>query len=228
MINTTRVKDIMQFHLPIQRTSCLLNIIWYFADEHVVSEYVTSLPDIAKNEVKISETKLKNVSAPIIEDWVYDIENEDKIETKTKQIKPGFAKVKFVKPTEHVKSPRKSVKQEESNRKTKYPRKNSQSPRVLTNSGLKTLNTARDPSSRTTASVNTVKPSNTAYPRSYVNGAKPYLNVFHKSHSPVRRTFNQRTTPKNSYLEEKVNTAKGNPQYTLKDQWILTVDALGI
>nr|GEV74541.1 hypothetical protein [Tanacetum cinerariifolium] len=39
-----------------------------FADEHVVSEYVTSPHDIAKNEVKISETKVKNVSAPIIED----------------------------------------------------------------------------------------------------------------------------------------------------------------
>nr|GEW03819.1 ribonuclease H-like domain-containing protein [Tanacetum cinerariifolium] len=33
-----------------------------FADEHVVSEYVTSLSDIAKSKVKTSETKLKNVS----------------------------------------------------------------------------------------------------------------------------------------------------------------------
>nr|GEV78562.1 hypothetical protein [Tanacetum cinerariifolium] len=47
---------------------------------------------------------------------VSDSEDENKIETQTKQIKPSFAKVKFVKPTEHVKSLRKSVKQEESNR----------------------------------------------------------------------------------------------------------------
>nr|GEY90033.1 hypothetical protein [Tanacetum cinerariifolium] len=178
------------------------------ADEHFVSESVTSLPGIAKIEVKISETKLKNVSAPIIKDWVSDSEDENEIETEIKQIKPSFAKVKFVKPTKHMKSPRKSVKQEESNWQTKYSRKNSQSPRVLTNSGLKTLNTARHPSSRATISVNTARPINTAYPKSTVNGAKPSSNVFHKSHSPVRRTFNQRTAPKNNDLKEKVNTAK--------------------
>nr|GEW99388.1 hypothetical protein [Tanacetum cinerariifolium] len=88
-----------------------------------VSESVTNLPDIAKSVVKTSETKLKNVSAPIIEDWVSDSEDEDEIETESKQIKPSFAKVKFVKSTKHVKSPRKSVKQEEINRQTKYPKK---------------------------------------------------------------------------------------------------------
>nr|GEU78513.1 putative ribonuclease H-like domain-containing protein [Tanacetum cinerariifolium] len=159
-----------------------------FADEHVVNESVTSMPNIAKNKVKTSETTLKNVSAPIIEDWVSDSKDEDEIEPESKQIKPNFAKVKFVKSTEHVKSLRKSVEKEENNRQTKYPRKNSKRP-------------------------------------------------------TVRRTFNQRTTPKNSDLKEKVNTVKGkvtiagtkavvstvqengentvgNPQYTLQDQGI--------
>nr|GEZ04956.1 putative reverse transcriptase domain-containing protein [Tanacetum cinerariifolium] len=54
---------------------------------------------------------------------------EDEIEPKSKQIKPSFAKVKFVKPTEYAKSPRKFVKQEESNRQTKYPMETNQSPR---------------------------------------------------------------------------------------------------
>nr|GEV94739.1 retrovirus-related Pol polyprotein from transposon TNT 1-94 [Tanacetum cinerariifolium] len=99
------------------------------ADEHVVSQSVTSLPNIVKNEDKTSETTLKNVSAPIIKDWVSDIDDEDKIETESNQIKPSFAKVKFVKPAEHVKSPRKSIKKEENNRQTNCPRKNSQSPR---------------------------------------------------------------------------------------------------
>nr|GEV76310.1 hypothetical protein [Tanacetum cinerariifolium] len=62
---------------------------------------------------------------------VFDSEDEDEIETESNQIKPSFANVKFVKPTEHVKSPRKSIKKEENNRQTNYPRKNSQSPRVL-------------------------------------------------------------------------------------------------
>nr|GEW09315.1 hypothetical protein [Tanacetum cinerariifolium] len=102
-----------------------------FADEHVVSESITSLPGIAKSEIKTSETTLKNFSAPIIKDWVSESEDEDEIETESKQMEPSFAKVKFVKPTEHVKSPRKSVKKEENNRQTKYLRKNSQSPRVV-------------------------------------------------------------------------------------------------
>nr|GFC20229.1 hypothetical protein [Tanacetum cinerariifolium] len=82
------------------------------ADEHVVSESVTSLPNIAKNKVKTSETTLKNVSTLIIKDWISDSEDEDEIETESNQIKLSFAKVKFVKPTEHVKSPRKSIKKE--------------------------------------------------------------------------------------------------------------------
>nr|GEW14969.1 hypothetical protein [Tanacetum cinerariifolium] len=79
-------------------------------------ESVTSLSNITKSKVKSSETKLKNVCAPIIKDWVSDSEDEDEIETESKQIKPSYAKVKFIKSTKHVKSPRKFVKQEESNR----------------------------------------------------------------------------------------------------------------
>nr|GEV21218.1 hypothetical protein [Tanacetum cinerariifolium] len=45
-----------------------------FADEHVVSESVTSLLGIAKSEVKTSESKLKTVSDPIIKEWVSDDE----------------------------------------------------------------------------------------------------------------------------------------------------------
>nr|GEX00575.1 hypothetical protein [Tanacetum cinerariifolium] len=55
-----------------------------FADEHVVSEFVTSLPGIAKIKVKTSESKLKTISKPIIEDYVSDSEDENKIEIETK------------------------------------------------------------------------------------------------------------------------------------------------
>nr|GEW47118.1 hypothetical protein [Tanacetum cinerariifolium] len=182
-----------------------------FVDEHVVSDSVTSLPDIAKSEAKTSETTLKNVNAPIIEDWVSDSEDEDEIETESKQIKPSFAEVKFVKSTKHVKSSRKCVKKDKNNRQTKYPRKNSQSPRAfLTNSGLKPINTARHPSSKAAVAVNTARTINTACPRSTVNDTKPSSNVFHKTHSPVTRTFNQRAVPKNIDLKEKVNTVKVN------------------
>nr|GEX66793.1 ribonuclease H-like domain-containing protein [Tanacetum cinerariifolium] len=143
----------MQFYLLIQGTSCPLKPDLVFADEHVVSESVTSLPSISKSKVKTSESKLKTVSEPIIKDWVSDI---------------------------------------------------------LTNPGLKTLNTARQTSSRAAISDNTARPINTAYPRSTVNGARPALNVFLKAHSHVRRPFNKFTINKNSTFNQKVNTVKEN------------------
>nr|GEV94087.1 ribonuclease H-like domain-containing protein [Tanacetum cinerariifolium] len=125
---------------------CKLDLV--LANEHVVNKSVTSLPDIAKHEVKTSETTLKNVSAPTIEDWVSDSEDECEIETK-------------------------------------------------------------HPSSKVAVSVNTARIINTACPRSTVNDTKLSSNVFHKTHSPVRRTFHQRTAPKNNDLKDKVNIVKG-------------------
>ncbi|GKB95544.1 hypothetical protein Tco_0981681 [Tanacetum coccineum] len=81
---------------------------------------------------------------------------------------------------------------------------------VLMKSGLKTLNTARQNSSRAAISVNTARPINTAYPRPTVNSARTSSNVFNRAHSHVRRPFNKSTTNKNNNLNEKVNTVKGN------------------
>nr|GEV90861.1 hypothetical protein [Tanacetum cinerariifolium] len=69
-------------------------------DEYVVSETVTSVPAVATNEAKTSESKPKSVSEPIIKDWVSDSEDENETETKSKQRKPSFSKVEFVKPNE--------------------------------------------------------------------------------------------------------------------------------
>nr|GEY04208.1 E3 ubiquitin ligase BIG BROTHER-like [Tanacetum cinerariifolium] len=85
-------------------------------DEYVVSEFVTSVPDVATNEAKTSESKPKSVSELLIDDWISDSEDENVTEIKSKQRKPSFAKVEFVKHNEQVKSPRESVKQEEHNR----------------------------------------------------------------------------------------------------------------
>ncbi|GJX75565.1 ribonuclease H-like domain-containing protein [Tanacetum coccineum] len=70
--------------------------------------------------------------------------------------------------------------------------------------------TARQNSSRAAVSVNTARPINTAYLRPTVNCARPASNVFNRAHSHVRRPFNKFTTNKNSNLNEKVNTVKGN------------------
>ncbi|GJW27269.1 ribonuclease H-like domain-containing protein [Tanacetum coccineum] len=178
--------------------------------------------------------------------WISDSKDENETEFKSKQRKPSFAKVEFVKSNKHVKTPRESVKKVESNKQAKYPRKNSESPRdydfyekkkmkktvwnnarrvnhqnsqrmthshpkgnfvpkaVLMKSGIKTINTAGQNFSKATISVNTARPINTAHPRPTVNSARTTLNVFNRAHSHVRRPF------KNSNLNEKVNTVKGN------------------
>nr|GEV52336.1 hypothetical protein [Tanacetum cinerariifolium] len=186
------------------------DLLFVDVDEYVVSESVTNVPIVATSEVKTSESKPKSVSEPIIKDWISNSENENKTERKSRQRKPSSAKVEFVKSNEHVKSPREFVKKVENNKQVKYLRKNIQSPRVLIKSGLKTLNTARQNSSRAAVSVNTARPINTAYIRATVNSARPVSNVFNKAHSHVKRPFNKFTTNKNSIFNQKVNIVRGN------------------
>ncbi|GJZ11292.1 ribonuclease H-like domain-containing protein [Tanacetum coccineum] len=81
---------------------------------------------------------------------------------------------------------------------------------LLIKYGTKTLNTARQNSSRAAVLVNTARPINTAYPKPTVNCARPASNVFNKAHSHVRRPFNKFRSNKDSNLNEKVNTVKGN------------------
>ncbi|GJY70152.1 hypothetical protein Tco_0473134 [Tanacetum coccineum] len=119
----------MQFHLPTLGTSC---VVLADEEEYVFRESITSVPAVATSEVKTIESKPKSVSEPLIKDWISDSEDENETEFKAKHRKPSFAKVEFVKSNEHVKTPRESIKKVGMNEQAKYPRKNSQSPRVLT------------------------------------------------------------------------------------------------
>ncbi|GJX20595.1 ribonuclease H-like domain-containing protein [Tanacetum coccineum] len=91
-----------------------------------------------------------------------------------------------------------------------HPRRNFVPSAVMTNSGKVPVNTAKQSFPRAAISTSTTRYVNTAASRPTVNVAKPSSNVFHKSHSPVKRTSYQRTSPKNSDLKEKVNTVKVN------------------
>ncbi|GJT22495.1 hypothetical protein Tco_0892432 [Tanacetum coccineum] len=66
---------------------------------------------------------------PLIEDWISDSEDNNETESKSKQRKSSFAKVKFVKTNEHVKTPKESIKKVDNEKQAKYLRKNSQCPR---------------------------------------------------------------------------------------------------
>nr|GEY07939.1 ribonuclease H-like domain-containing protein [Tanacetum cinerariifolium] len=82
-----------------------------FVNEPIVSEPTVKKPMVKTSEAKASVDKpkvvRKNFCSPLIEDWISDSEDEaeskSKIEKKT--VKPSFAKIKFVKSKEQVKSP---------------------------------------------------------------------------------------------------------------------------
>nr|GEV14598.1 ribonuclease H-like domain-containing protein [Tanacetum cinerariifolium] len=90
-----------------------------------------------------------------------------------------------------------------------HPRRNFVPSAMITNSVKVPFNTAKQNSPRAATSSSTARYVNIVVSRPTMNGAKSSSNVFHKSHLPVSRTFNQRTTPKNSDLKEKVDTDKG-------------------
>ncbi|GJR27040.1 putative ribonuclease H-like domain-containing protein [Tanacetum coccineum] len=91
---------------------------------------------------------------------------------------------------------------------------------VLTKSSIVPISPTRQNSSRAAAPVSAARPINTAAPKTFVNVARTRPNAFHKSHLTSRTPFNQQTALKNKNLNDRVNTAKGNPQYALQDQGI--------
>ncbi|GKA47391.1 hypothetical protein Tco_0740274 [Tanacetum coccineum] len=87
-----------------------------------VSETITTVSKTCKDSLE--KPKTVRPSAPIIEDWDIDSDNDSVFRPKTDQTKPKFTKINFVKSNENVKS----VNKENTHRQEKYPRK-SQSPR---------------------------------------------------------------------------------------------------
>ncbi|GJR39453.1 putative ribonuclease H-like domain-containing protein [Tanacetum coccineum] len=129
-----------------------------------------------------------------------------------------------------------------------HPKRNFFPTTVLTKSGNVPVNTAKQSFPRAAVSNSTAMYVNTAASRPTMNGAKPSSNVFHKSHSSVKRTFYQRTAPKIGHEANAVKSSAcwirrptrnfidhiskdngsymlkrfdyGNPQYALQDQGI--------
>ncbi|GJZ57173.1 hypothetical protein Tco_0612667 [Tanacetum coccineum] len=179
-----------------------------FVFKSAMSDTVTSVHETETSASKTSkermeEPKTVSSSAPLIEEWESNSDDDCVIRPSIEQNKPSYAKINFVKSNENT---RKSIIEQHTHRQAENLRK---------------INTAKHSFPRAATSTSTARYVNTAVSRPTVNGEKPSSNVFHKSNSPVRRTFNQRTAPKNNDLKETVNTAKGNPQHALKDQGIV-------
>ncbi|GKE07951.1 hypothetical protein Tco_1411502, partial [Tanacetum coccineum] len=72
-------------------------------------------------------------------------------------------------------------------------------------------------------SVTTTRPVNTAQPKTTVNSARPMTNIFNKAHSTVRRPINNRTTTKNSNLNQRVSTVSGKNVNTARPKAVVNV-----
>nr|GEY95487.1 copia protein [Tanacetum cinerariifolium] len=142
-----------------------------------------------------------NLDAPIIEDWVFD-SNEDESEEIV------------------LKSNNVQHKPEQANQ----PRKVSQNPRNnKTNwNEMRTQNTARQSSSRASAPVSAVRPINTNVNKPLVNVAKPRQNALQTTHSLSRRPFYQQTTLKDKNLNNNINATKANSVNTAKGNKVIS------
>ncbi|GJY88539.1 retrovirus-related pol polyprotein from transposon TNT 1-94 [Tanacetum coccineum] len=134
-----------------------------------VSETISSVPRIESTTYKSSKDNLeqpKDVrpSAPIIEEWESDSDDDCVIRPLFEQNKPSYAKINFVKSDENT---RKSVIEQYTYRQVENLRK---SQTVLTKSGNVPVNTAKQSSPRATVSNSTARYVNTAASRPTVNG----------------------------------------------------------
>ncbi|GJU10215.1 putative ribonuclease H-like domain-containing protein [Tanacetum coccineum] len=172
--------------------------------------YMPSRPDLSFD----GKPKTVRPSAPIIEDWDTDSDNDSVFRPKSDQTKPRFTKINFVKSDENVKSVNKenTYRQIEYHRKSQSPRDNRRNwngmmTRKLGN-GQVPVNTAKQSSPRAAASISIARPVNTAAPKSKVNDALPKTYSYFKAHSLVRRAFNQKSAAKTNKFNEKVNTTR--------------------
>nr|GEX04107.1 hypothetical protein [Tanacetum cinerariifolium] len=158
-------------------------------------------------------------SAPIIEDWVSD--SEDEYETKTPQHVHSF-----VQPTKQVKSPRHSVQHVKNSipPKTDIPKPTSNG--KCRNSKACFVHVV--PTAVVTQSkpipITAVRPVSTVVPKISVTRPRHAKPIITKTNSPTRRHTNRSPSLKASNSPPRVTIVKapvGNPQLTLKDKRVI-------
>ncbi|GJS26399.1 hypothetical protein Tco_0487019 [Tanacetum coccineum] len=93
---------------------------------------------------------------------------------------------------------------------------------VVTKLGQVPVNVAKQSSPRAATSISNAMPVNTAAPKSKVNDALPKTYSNFKAHSPIRRTFNQKSAAKTNNLNEKVKTARVNNVTTARPKAVVS------
>ncbi|GKD66915.1 ribonuclease H-like domain-containing protein, partial [Tanacetum coccineum] len=98
----------------------------------------------------------------------------------------------------------------------------------LTRFGRVPVSTAKQSSLKATTSPSTFRSVNTAIYTNRVNVSKLKTNAFHKSHSPIRRSFYKSTAPNTRISNEKVNTVRINGVTTARQTVVSTVKGPGV
>ncbi|GJR19828.1 putative ribonuclease H-like domain-containing protein [Tanacetum coccineum] len=187
-----------------------------------VSQVETNITPPSNASVEMPRVESVRPSRVIIEDWVSD--DKDIFQSNDLQA---------------TDKPRKNIGQREIrsvwNSAQRINHQNKFVPSAaLTRFGRIPISAAKQSSLRATASTSTFRPVNTATHTNRVNVSNLRTNVFHKSHSPIRRPFYKSTASNTRILNEKVNTVRvigvntagqtavstGNPQQALKNKGI--------
>ncbi|GJV42733.1 hypothetical protein Tco_1421173 [Tanacetum coccineum] len=146
----------------------------------------------------------KNYDAPIIEELVLDDEEKEVSQPKTekKTVRPGIVKKEFVKSKQQEKTTMKTVKQVDCN----YHQKQFQNQRMV----KPVWNNAQRNISKPAVLVNTARQVNATHSKTTVNAARSMSYLSKTAHSTVKRPIHKNTTFKNSNINQRVNTVRGN------------------
>ncbi|GKD78758.1 hypothetical protein Tco_1341379, partial [Tanacetum coccineum] len=125
-------------------------------------------------------------SAPIVEEWESDSDDDCMTRPSIEQNKPSYAEINFVKSDKNT---RKSVIEQNTYRQAEHLRK---SQTLATKSGLVPVNAAKQSSPRAATSISTIRHVNTVASKLRVNAASPTKYSNFKAHSPLRRPFNKK------------------------------------
>ncbi|GKB15775.1 putative ribonuclease H-like domain-containing protein [Tanacetum coccineum] len=168
-----------------------------------------SLPEPTVNEPKVVSQPKVWSDAPIIEEYESDSEDEH-VSLPTEELEtPSFA-------NKQVKTLRETIKNQfthSKNPKKKDDKKGlgygftTKAFNIARSSGTNNVSTARHNFNSQAVLTNAARKISTVKP--FVNRVIP-KTVFHKTHSPLRRPFNNTTALRTNFSKQKVNTAEVN------------------
>nr|GEU98290.1 ribonuclease H-like domain-containing protein [Tanacetum cinerariifolium] len=92
---------------------------------------------------------------------------------------------------------------------------------VLMKSGLKSVNAARQKFSKAAVTVNTARSVNTAHLKTTMNAAKPRSYFSNSAHLVVKRAIQSKTSFKDSFINQRVNTVRNKHVNTARPKAVL-------